>query len=503
MALIGIDLGTSFSSLAAIGGKGEAILIPNEHGSFATPSAVFIGQDGVSVGYDALKRARRDPSRLIQNAKRCLGMEGVGWEIDGVNYTPQQAATIILRQLLRDARRKVTRIDGAVITVPAHFDSLQRQLTREAAERAGWTVMGIVEEPVAAALRFILGKDLFLHKSGLAGEKTVFVFDLGGGTCDLSLVKYDEEQVRVVSAGGDLMLGGIDWSQRLFDLISTRCRQRLRSDAALSPEQEMEMASEVEDLKARLSGDSPTAQFSMTVGAKPIAFDVTRGEFEERTKDLILRSRRLMKSILKNTNHTWGQIDHVLVVGGASRMPMIQQLINFVTGKEPQPGLSPEYAVAEGAALHAAASFSGGINSVSTRSVTLATTRDLVLMVHNARKKLVPHVVIPANSSVPAATRVRVVPFRNGQKRIHLRFAEVNRAGQHGCIGHCVLEAAGEFFDTSARFVISLEYRPDGQLHVVVKENDNGGIAAATLDFTGVLGDHVSPDGSEVGSVRS
>ena len=144
MAIIGIDLGTSFSSIATIGADGQAVLIPNESGEYATPSAVFIGEDTLYVGKEALKRARKAPSRLIQNAKRCLGMQAAGWEIDGVFYAPQQVATIILRQLRRDAESKFPQIDGAVMTVPAHFDSHQRQLTRQAAERAGWEVVGIV-----------------------------------------------------------------------------------------------------------------------------------------------------------------------------------------------------------------------------------------------------------------------------------------------------------------------------------------------------------------------
>src|SRR5436190_3882077 len=212
-AVLGIDLGTSFSSVAYLDAGGFARSILNEDGLAATPSVVYLSPDGAIVGSRAVDAYVNDPARVIFHPKRVLGDGFTTWEVDDVEYTPADIAAIILRKLVSDARRQIGHADQAVLTVPVHFTSHQRELTREAAEQAGLSILGIMNEPVAAALCFILGESGSAF-SELAIDQRVLVYDLGGGTFDLSIVDYKPDDIQVLAAHGDLRLRRLDWNQR-------------------------------------------------------------------------------------------------------------------------------------------------------------------------------------------------------------------------------------------------------------------------------------------------
>ena len=210
--LIGIDLGTSYSSLSCLDAEFEARSVPNKEGEFKTPSAVYFAKDGAGliVGTNALAPGFNHPERYVSHAKRYLGEANVLWEIDGVRYTPVNIASFIVRKLIQDAEKELGPIKQAVITVPAHFNDLRRKLTIEAGKQAGLKTVYLLNEPVAAALCFALGTGgkemLYLHDAC-----NVLIYDLGGGTFDLSLVRFDHTQLRVLSTSGELKLGGLDW----------------------------------------------------------------------------------------------------------------------------------------------------------------------------------------------------------------------------------------------------------------------------------------------------
>ena len=211
---VGIDLGTTYSCIAYLNEHGEPISIPNKDGELSTPSAVLFDGNDVIVGTEAMRNSIRHSDRVVVHAKRYMGSPSHRWKIAGKSYSPIDISTYILKSMLDSAREKIGPVTSAVITVPAQFSDIQRQATAEAGKRAGLTNVDIINEPVAAALCFVLGTE-GIWFTELATTQTVMVVDLGGGTFDLSLVKYQKNEVSVLASGGDLHLGGLDWNKAL------------------------------------------------------------------------------------------------------------------------------------------------------------------------------------------------------------------------------------------------------------------------------------------------
>ena len=208
---VGIDLGTTYSCIAYLNEHGEPVTIPNRDGELCTPSVVMFDGDHVIVGTEALRNSIRSPERVVQHAKRYMGDPKHRWTIGGRSFSPVDISKHILKQLLSDAKERIGVVERAVITVPAQFSDVQRQATAEAGRRAGLKHVDIINEPVAAALCFVLGTE-GIWFTELAASQMIMVVDLGGGTFDLSLVQYEKNSVRVAASGGDLHLGGIDWT---------------------------------------------------------------------------------------------------------------------------------------------------------------------------------------------------------------------------------------------------------------------------------------------------
>lgn len=261
--LVGIDLGTSYSSLSRLDKRFEAQPVPNKEGDLKTPSVVYIqeGGQGVIVGKHALDSGFSHPERFFAHVKRHLGDPEAGWDVDGVVYTPVDISAFIMRKLIQDAEKEYGPIRQAVVTVPAHFTSYQRELTVQAAKQAGLETVHLMNEPVAAALYVAFGQEyadgygepmVWLHN-----DCTILVYDLGGGTFDLSLVRYDQRQLRVLATGGELRLGGLDWDQRLID-DSAPVFQRQGIDLGKAEHSEalLRLGMEIEKAKCRLSEET-------------------------------------------------------------------------------------------------------------------------------------------------------------------------------------------------------------------------------------------------------
>ena len=250
---VGIDLGTTYSCIAYLNEQGEPVSIPNQSGKSGLHRVVlFLDKSDVVVGTEALRNAIMNPAQVVQNAKRWMGDPKKQWIIDGKAYTPSDIATAILRKLLSDAQRQIGPIDRAVITVPAQFSEGQRVATVGAGKAAGLKQVDIINEPVAAALCYVLGTE-GLWFSELAAEQRILVYDLGGGTFDLSLVSYKKDQVRVIASSGDLHLGGIDWNQCLLNAVAEQFNREFGDDPRRDPESLQHLAWEVEQCKRSLT----------------------------------------------------------------------------------------------------------------------------------------------------------------------------------------------------------------------------------------------------------
>ncbi|MER7460354.1 molecular chaperone DnaK [Micromonospora sp. NPDC126480] len=347
---VGIDLGTTNSCVSVLEG-GEPTVIANAEGSRTTPSIVAFARNGeVLVGEVAKRQAVTNPDRTIRSVKREIG---TNWsvDIDGKKYTPQEISARTLMKLKRDAEAYLgEQITDAVITVPAYFNDGQRQATKEAGEIAGFNVLRIVNEPTAAALAYGLDKG--------SKEQTVLVFDLGGGTFDVSLLELAEGVVEVKSTSGDNQLGGDDWDQRIIDHLVKTFRGEHGIDLSQDKMAMQRLKEAAEKAKIELSAATTTninLPYITAGAAGPLHLDVTltRAEFQRMTQDLLDRCKGPFEQAVKDAGIKVADVDHVILVGGSTRMPAVTDLVKQLTGKEPNKGVNPDEVVAVGAALQA------------------------------------------------------------------------------------------------------------------------------------------------------
>nr|MDT0661881.1 molecular chaperone DnaK [Micromonospora sp. DSM 115978] len=354
---VGIDLGTTNSCVSVLEG-GEPTVIANAEGSRTTPSIVAFARNGeVLVGEVAKRQAVTNPDRTIRSVKREMG---TNWsvDIDGKKYTAQEISARTLMKLKRDAEAYLgERITDAVITVPAYFNDAQRQATKEAGEIAGFNVLRIVNEPTAAALAYGLDKG--------SKEQTVLVFDLGGGTFDVSLLELAEGVIEVKSTSGDNHLGGDDWDERIIDHLVKTFRGQHGVDLAQDKMAMQRLREAAEKAKIELSAATTTSINLPYITAGPAATDgapsaplhldvtLTRAEFQRMSQDLLDRCKGPFEQAIKDAGIKVADVDHVILVGGSTRMPAVSELVKQLTGREPNKGVNPDEVVAVGAALQA------------------------------------------------------------------------------------------------------------------------------------------------------
>jgi molecular chaperone DnaK len=347
---VGIDLGTT-NSVVAVLEAGDPVVIPNAEGSRTTPSVVAFSKGGeVLMGEVAKRQAITNPDRTVRSVKRHMG---TSWkiDIDGKAYTAQEISARTLQKLKRDAEAYLgDTVSQAVITVPAYFDDAQRTATKEAGQIAGLEVLRIINEPTAAALAYGLDKE--------GAEQTVLVFDLGGGTFDVSILEIGDGVFEVKSTHGDTKLGGDDWDQRVIDWLVGQFRSAHGVDLAADNMALQRLKEAAEKAKIELSQVQQTQinlPFITATSEGPLHLDesLSRSKFQELTADLLEKCRGPFEQAIKDATLTKDDIDHVIMVGGSTRMPAVHELINELTGKEPHKGVNPDEVVAVGAAIQA------------------------------------------------------------------------------------------------------------------------------------------------------
>src|SRR6201990_3471337 len=350
---VGIDLGTTNSAVAVLSG-GEPEVIANSEGSRTTPSVVAFAKNGeVLVGEVAKRQAVTNVDRTIRSVKRHMGDPSWKVDIDGKNYTAQEISARVLQKLKRDAESYLGEdITDAVITVPAYFNDAQRQATKEAGQIAGLNVLRIVNEPTAAALAYGLDKG--------EKEQTILVFDLGGGTFDVSLLEIGEGVVEVRATSGDNHLGGDDWDDRIVSWLVDKFKGTSGIDLTKDKMAMQRLREAAEKAKIELSSSQGTSinlpYITVDADKNPLFLDeqLTRAEFQRITQDLLDRTRQPFQSVIKDAGISVSDIDHVVLVGGSTRMPAVTDLVKELTGaKEPNKGVNPDEVVAVGAALQA------------------------------------------------------------------------------------------------------------------------------------------------------
>ncbi|TNE89160.1 MAG: hypothetical protein EP330_12025 [Deltaproteobacteria bacterium] len=342
--VLGIDLGTTFSAMAHVNRYGKPEIITNAEGFQTTPSVVhFYDEDACIVGEEAVKMVVIDPHNVVRFIKRHMGEEDFTLDFFGRDYTPQEVSALILRKLKEDAEELLgVDVNDAVITVPAYFNSAQRGATAEAGQIAGLNVLSIINEPTAAAIAYGLDR--------IGGKRKLLVFDLGGGTFDVTVMEIRGTRLTTIASDGNAELGGKDWDDRLLNHVAEQFYEKFQLDPRDDAAPYQELYERCLNAKISLSSKE-RAVIPVNYRGQRMVVPITRTEFEELTRDLVEQCEDTANIVLEKARLRWEDLDDVLLVGGSTRMPMISNLLESLAGKPPAEGVNPDECVALGASL--------------------------------------------------------------------------------------------------------------------------------------------------------
>ncbi len=469
--VVGIDLGTTYSVIAHLDETGRPVTIRSVEGDLTTPSVVLFDGDDVIVGREGLRALSGEPDRVAECAKRDLGLKRFHKAVAGQVFPPEVIQAYILKKMRDDAALQLGEFQQAVITVPAHFDEVRRKATQDAGYMAGLEVLDIINEPTAAALAAGIAGDYLAADGKSHIAQNILVYDLGGGTFDVTVMEIDGVHFRTLATDGDVQLGGRDWDQKLVDFVSEEFAGLHGFDPRRDPDFHAALWRECEDAKRTLSARQKTHVMCQFKNHR-LKSEITRQKFCELTANLLERTEFTTREVLAAAGLTWDRIDRILLVGGSTRMPMVSQMIQRISGKQPDLSLSPDEAVAHGAAFLATqlqARASGRTPSFEIRNVN---SHSLGLVGKHPQTGQAENVVlIRRNTSLPARVQRTFRTEQKGQRSVLMQIIEGESALPESCtqLGRIVVRDLPRDLPARSPIQVEFTYASNGRLSVHVK----------------------------------
>ncbi|MDA3838741.1 MAG: Hsp70 family protein [Candidatus Delongbacteria bacterium] len=503
MKLIGIDLGTTNSAIALVNEFGKAEIIPNKEGERITPSVVLFDDDQTIVGSIAKQSSVAEPDKTVSSIKAHIGSSDFNFSNNGTEYTPEDISAMILRKLIDDAESFLNEtITDVVITVPAYFNDKQRKATIDAGKVSGVNVLQIINEPTAAALMYGLDKKI---------EQKIMVYDLGGGTFDVTIMQLNEGDFDVIASDGDRQLGGDNFDEKLMIYLNEKFKQQHEVDLFSDPVFKQDLRLKSENAKKVLSTKISTTVY-LSAGGKSTKLTITRKLFADLVADYVTRTELLINAVMTDADLEWENIDQILLVGGSTRMPAVHDMITRVTGKNPSSQINPDEAVALGAAIQAGilaakdetdqevnAMVRMKYGAINISDVTAHSFGAITLDEFDNKRNAV---IIPKNSKIPVRKSQIFYTSIAKQSQVKMIVIQGEDPDPEFCttIGTTTLNFPPK--DAGQPIIFNYEYDVNGIIHATAKDPDTGKKSAIKISREGELsGDQVRQKAGQINNM--